>query len=132
MKKYQLLPALLGLILLAFVSGAVGQFMQSGGYAQPSPISVGSQPSPISVGYPTTQTSQVGQTTGVSPYAQYYTVGPAPQTHITAPQQFNIEGNTPAAVYFGQTKEQQPVAYSQYQSSPTSAEVIFSMDQRIR
>ena len=114
MKKYQLLPALLGLILLAFVSGAVGQFMQSGGYAQTSPISVG---------YPTTQTSQVGQTTGVSPYAQYYTVGPAPQTHITAPQQFNIEGNTPADVYFGQTKEQQPVAYSQYQSSPTSAEV---------
>ncbi|MDD1752023.1 MAG: hypothetical protein LUQ38_02900 [Methanotrichaceae archaeon] len=111
MKMYQLLPAFLGFILLAFVSGAVGQYMQypteSAGYA--------TTPSPISVGYPTTQTSQVGQTT--DQYAQYYTMGPAPNTHITAPQQFNIEGNTPATVYFGY--QQQPVPYAQYQSSPT-------------
>jgi len=114
MKEYRLLLALLSLILLACLSGVEGQYVQyptSNGYSATL--------NPISSGYPTIQTAQVGQTTDVSQYSQYYTMGPAPNTHITAPQQFIIEGSTPATVYFG--NQQQPVTYSQYQSNPTYA-----------
>ncbi|MDD1758271.1 MAG: hypothetical protein LUQ22_06015 [Methanotrichaceae archaeon] len=117
MKKYRLLTALLSLTLLACLSGVEGQYMQY----TPQQGEVIGQVTPYStesVGYPTTaQTSQVGQTT--DQYSQYYTMGPAPSTHITSPQQINISGNIPATIYFGQ--QQQPVAYSQYRSSPTYA-----------
>jgi hypothetical protein len=109
MKKYRLLTALLSLVLLACLSGVEGQYLQ---YTPQQGEVIGEPTNVVSVGYPTTaQASQADQ------FAQYYTMGSAPNTHITAPQQFIMEGNTPTTVYFGQ--QQQPVAYSQYQSSPT-------------
>jgi hypothetical protein len=109
MRRYQLFAAIMGLILLAGLSGVEGQYV-------PQQVEAIGQPTPTeTVGYPAIhQISPVGQT---SQYSQYYTMGPAPNTHITAPQQFIMEGNTPTTVYFGY--QQQPVAYSQYQSSPT-------------
>src|SRR5512136_380893 len=114
MKKYRLLTALLGLILLACLCGVEGQYMQY----TPQQGEVIGQSTPYAtetIGYPTTtQTAPVGQT---SQYSQYYTMGTAPNTHITAPQSFIMEGNTPTNVYYGY--QQQPVPYAQYQSSPT-------------
>jgi hypothetical protein len=110
MKQYRLLTTLLSLVLLACLSGVEGQ------YIVPQQGEVLGQVTPYlteTVGYPTTtQISQAGQT---SQY--YYTMGTPPNTHITAPQQFIMEGNTPTTVYFGY--QQHPVAYSQYQSSLT-------------
>jgi hypothetical protein len=109
LRKYPLLIALLCLFLLACLSSVEGQ------YYVPPPVDVIGQPVHTeTVGYPTPQTAPVGQTFA---YSQYYYAGTPPNTHITAPQPFVLEGNTPADVYFGQ--QQQPVAYSQYQSSPT-------------
>jgi hypothetical protein len=111
MKEFRLLIALLSLILVACLSGVEGQYTQypaSSGY-------------PATLNPPTIQTAQAGQTTDVSQYAQYYTMGAASNTHITAPQQFAIADMTPATVYFG--NEQQPVAFSQYQSNPAYAGV---------
>jgi len=47
----------------------------------------------------------------------------APITHITPPQPFVTEGNTPSTVYFGQ--QQQPVAYSQYQSTSSTGNTLW-------
>ena len=57
--------------------------------------------------------------TSVSQYSQYYsmTTGSVPGTHIVAPKQFQISGNTPATVYF--SYQQQAVPYAQYQSYAT-------------
>jgi len=114
MNKYRLLTALLSLILMACLSGVEGQYAQ-----YPTSSGYSATLNPISSGYPTTQTPQVDQMTDVSQYSQYYTVGSAPNTHITTPQQFIIEGSTPATVYIG--NQQQPVTHSQYQSNPTYA-----------
>jgi uncharacterized membrane protein YgcG len=143
MKKIQLSIAILSIFLLACLSGVEGQYtniqypaipsdyvvtgptsgeyppstqtyptdqMMAGGYAMPNQTSVG---------YPATaQPPQTAQMTGVSQYSQYYSMGTAaPNTHISAPQQFNISGNIPAAVYF--SYQMQPVPYSQYMASPT-------------
>jgi len=109
MKFYQLLVGLLGLILLVCLCGVEGQYMPtSTGNVTTSNIP--------SVGYSaTTQNLKINQT--ANPYSQYYTMGPAPDTHITAPQQFNISGNIPSTVYF--SYQRQPVVYSQYQSTPS-------------
>ncbi|MDD1742530.1 MAG: hypothetical protein LUQ47_04270 [Methanotrichaceae archaeon] len=116
MKKEPIIIASLTLILFACLIGVEGQQYMDMQYPTMS-ISYNT-PSPTTVGYQTTtQTSQAGQTTGVSQYSQYYTMGPALNTHISAPQQFNISSNTPATVYF--SYQRQPVAYSQYQSNPT-------------
>jgi hypothetical protein len=113
MGKYQLFTTLLGLILLVYLSGVEGQIMQ-----YPRVSGVNTTPSPTSFDYPTiNQTSQAPQTTNVSPYSQYYTMGTAPNAHVTAPQQLSIEGNTPSTVYLNDQRK--PMAYSQYQSSPT-------------
>ena len=91
MRRYQLFVAIIGLILLACLSGVEGQ------YYVPPPVDVIGQPVPAeTVGYPATP--PVDQT---SAYAQYYTMGTAPNTHITAPQPFIMEGNTPTTVYYG-------------------------------
>jgi hypothetical protein len=52
-------------------------------------------------------------------YSQYYTMpsGPTPSTHITAPEQFDIAGNTPTTIYF--SGQNQAVPYSQYQTYAT-------------
>src|SRR5512136_1251731 len=98
MRRYRLLVALLSLILLTCSFGVEAQ------YNVPQQGEVVGQTTPYTtetVGYPTAaQTSQVGQT------SQYYTMGPASNAHITAPQPFVTEGNTPSTVYFGQ--QQQP------------------------
>ena len=131
MKIYQLITASLCLILLICVSGVEGQHVQystSYGYAAPNPISLGhAAPNPISLGhfapnpistrYATNQISGPNQTADVSQYSQYYTMGTVLNTHIMAPEQFNISGNTPATIYF--SYQQQPMAYSQYQSNLT-------------
>jgi len=86
------------------------QYPTSGGDdAMSNPTSFGSPP--------TAQTSQAGQTTNESQYSQYYTIGAAPSTHITAPQQFSIEGNIPDTVYLNDQRK--PITYFQYQSSST-------------
>jgi hypothetical protein len=109
--KYQLITALLGLILLACLTCVEGQqYMEySSGSASYT------TPSPNSVGQTTPQISQMGMGQTANQYSQYFTMGPALNTHITAPQPFNISGNTPATVFF--SYERQPVAYSQYQSA---------------
>jgi len=118
MRRYRLLAALLSLILLACLFGVEAQFnvpQQGEVVGQTTPYTT------ETVGYPTaTQTSQVGQ---ASQYSQYYTMGTAPNTQITAPQPFVTEGNTPSTVYFGQ--QQQPVAYSQYQSTPNIGNTLW-------
>jgi hypothetical protein len=55
----------------------------------------------------------------ISQYSQYYsmTSGSVPNTHIIAPQQYQISGNIPATVYFNY--KQQAVPYTQYQSYAT-------------
>jgi hypothetical protein len=107
MRRNQLFVAIIGLILLACLSGVEGQ------YYAPPPVDVIGQPAHAeTVGYPATP--PVDQT---SAYAQYYYTGTPPNTHVTAPQQFIMEGNTPSTIYFGY--QQQPVPFSQYQSSPT-------------
>ena len=85
------------------VEGQYGQYPASSGY-------------PMTLNPSATQSGQVD----VSQYSQYHTMGqPVPNTHITAPQQFNIEGSVPSTVYYG--NQQQPVPYSQYMSNPNYA-----------
>jgi hypothetical protein len=52
-------------------------------------------------------------------YSQYYTMlsGPTPSTQITAPEQFDVAGNTPTTIYF--SGQNQAVPYSQYQTYAT-------------
>ena len=64
--------------------------------------------------YPETQSA-------VAQYSQYYTMpgGQFAGTHIIAPEDFDITGNTPTDLYFG--TQQQAVPYSQYQTYATYA-----------
>ncbi len=116
MRQYRLLAALLSLILLTCLFGVEAQYnvpqQQGEVVGQTTPYTT------ETVGYPTAaQTSQLGQA------SQYYSTGPASNAHITAPQPFVTEGNTPSTVYFGQ--QQQPVAYSQYQSTPSTGNTLW-------
>jgi hypothetical protein len=95
MKMYRLIQALLALILLACSYGVQGQYsVPTSGYS--------------------TGTETIGTT--ASQYSQYYQMlnGPVPSNHISAPQQFDVTGNTPSTVLF--SNQQQPVNYAQYAS----------------
>ncbi len=101
MKTYHLHQALLVLILLACLSGAYGQYnTPTSGYSTVTPVSGTAQ-------------------NNASQYSQYYQMlnGPVPSNHISAPQQFDITGNMPSTVFFG--NQAQPVNYAQYASSPS-------------
>jgi len=92
MGKHLLLSALSVLIILACLSLVHGQYpMTSNPVASHASLNATSQ------------------------YAQYY-IFPAPldpKTHVTAPEQFDIENNTPNVVYFSYLM--QPVPYPQYE-----------------
>jgi hypothetical protein len=92
MRKYQLLSALSILALLA------GLFLVQGQYSTASHSD-----------------ALKAATNTTSQFAQYYTfpAPPNPKTHVTAPEQFDIENNTPNTVYFSYLM--QPVPYSQYE-----------------
>jgi hypothetical protein len=49
-------------------------------------------------------------------FSQFYrmTTGPVPSTHVTAPQEFDINGNAPVNLFFG--TQNQAIPYSQYQT----------------
>jgi len=121
MRQYHLLAALLSLILLTCLFGIEAQYY----IPQQSEVVGRTTQYPTStVSYPTpAQTSQVGQTSQTTQYSQYYTMGRELNTHVTAPQPFVTEGNTPSTVYLGQ--QQQPVAYSQYQATSGTGNTLW-------
>jgi hypothetical protein len=103
MKMSRIYPALLALILFACFFGAQGQ------YSTPTGL------------YPAgTASSTMAQGT-TSQYLQFYQMlgGPSPSGHISAPQKYDITGNTPSTILF--SNQGQPVNYPQYISSIYSA-----------
>jgi hypothetical protein len=118
MRQYRLPAALLSLILLACLFEVEAQYYIS----QRGEVVGRTTPYPtLRAGYPTTaQTSQMDQT---SHYSQSYNMGPAPNTHLTAPQPFITEGNTPSTIYIGQ--QQQPMGYLQYKSMPGTGNTLW-------
>ena len=102
MKIYRLFSTLLALIAIAYFFGVQGQSQEQ--YATPSS------------GY-----STVAPSASQDPlqYSQFYTMAskPTPNNPIGAPQQFEIAGNMPSTLYFGEPI--QPVPYAQYLSNPT-------------
>ncbi len=101
MKIYRLFSALLGIIVIACLFGAQGQFQEQ--YVTPSS------------GYSTAAPNAAQNSLQ---YSQFYTMttGSAPSNPIGAPQQYEIAGNMPSTVYLGE--QMQSVPYSQYQYYP--------------
>jgi hypothetical protein len=101
MKIHRIFSTLLALIVIACLFGAQGQFQ--GQYVTPS--------SGYSAAAPSSSQNPLQ-------YSQFYTMpsGPAPSSPIGAPQQFEIAGNMPSTLYFGE--QMQPVPYAQYRSNP--------------
>jgi hypothetical protein len=101
MKIYRLFSVLLAIIVIACLFAVQGQFQEQ--YVTPSS------------GYSTTGLSA---TQNPSQYSQFYimTPGTAPGNPVGAPQQFEIAGDIPSTIYFGE--QMQRLAYSQYQSYP--------------
>ena len=105
MKIYRLFSTLLALIAIAYFLGVQGQFQEQ--YVAPSS------------GY-----STVAPSASQDPlqYSQFYTMAskPTPNNPIGAPQQFEIAGNMPSTLYFGEPI--QSVPYAQYLSNTTYTE----------
>ncbi len=115
MKMLRVFQALLALILLASLSGVQGQY-------NATTVGYSSQYNTSTVGYSATAPNTVQASAQYAQFSQYYTMntGPAPTTHIGVPQPYEIAGNTPTTIYFG--NQMQPVRFSQYQSTPTFSE----------
>ena len=98
MRKNWPLKILLALIFTACLSGAYGY------------SSVPSTASPFSI--PDFDPDQ----SSASQYSDYYTIPASPYqgTHIIEPEEFELEGKTPATIYYG--NQQQAVPYSTYQT----------------
>jgi hypothetical protein len=130
MKKESIIAALLILILFVCLIGVEGQYYapQPEVIGQTTPYQTTSMGQPMQYSttpseYQTTAPITTATPTSASQYAQYYTMGPAPTTHITAPQPFNIEGNTPSAVYSG--SQMQAVPYPQYYATYTGGNLLW-------
>ena len=98
MRKNWPLKVLLALIFAACLSGAYGY----------SPESSTASPLPIQDFDP--------DQSSVSQYSDYYTIPASPYqgTHILEPEEFELEGETPTTLYYG--NQQQSVPYSSYQA----------------
>lgn len=104
MRIYRPYSTLLVLIVITCFFGVQGQFQEQ--YATPSS------------GY-----SAAAPSSARDPwyYSQFYTMtsGLAPSNAIGAPQPFEVAGDLPSALYFGE--QMQPVPHSQYRSNPAYA-----------
>jgi len=131
MKKESIIAALLTLMLFACLIGVDGQYStpqpgvigQTTTQYQTTPMGQPMQYTTTASGYQTTAPITMATSTSTSQYAQYYTMGPASNTHIIAPQPFNIESNIPSTVYLG--SQMQAVLYPQYYATYTGGNSLW-------
>ena len=96
------LKVLLALILTACLSGAY------------------EYPSVPTTAYPSYMPGFDSDQSSASQYSDYYTIPESPYqgTHLIEPEEFELKGNTPTTLYYGD--RQQAVPYSSYQALPAA------------